>query len=61
MFGKSQPIYMEIYFKRPDVYIKDKTTYFGAKGCMIKAIDGKSYFDASNMGVGNILGKNKSR
>ena len=53
-----------LFSKRPDVYIKDKwPTYFiKAKGCMIKAIDGKSYFDASNMGVGtNILGYANSK
>ena len=48
-----------LFSKRPDIYIKDKwPTYFKkAKGCIIKGIDGKNYFDASTMGVGtNILG-----
>ncbi len=48
-----------LFSKRPDIYIKNKwPTYFEkAKGCIIKAVDGNNYFDASNMGVGtNILG-----
>lgn len=53
-----------LFSKRPDVYLSHKwpTYYKKAKGCIIYALDGKKYFDFTNMGVGtNILGySNKS-
>ena len=48
-----------LFSKRPDIYLNSKwPTYFTkAKGCMIYGVDGKKYFDCTNMGVGtNILG-----
>ena len=48
-----------LFSKRPDIYLHDKwPTYFiKAKGCIIHAVDGRKYFDCTNMGVGtNILG-----
>lgn len=53
-----------LFSKRPDIYLDEKwPAYFlEAKGCYIKAIDGKKYQDVSNMGVGtNILGYANSR
>jgi glutamate-1-semialdehyde aminotransferase/spore coat polysaccharide biosynthesis protein SpsF (cytidylyltransferase family) len=53
-----------LFSKRPDIYLDERwPAYFlKAKGCYIKAIDGKKYQDVSNMGVGtNILGYANSR